>query len=173
MSRVTWGTQVLIEMTNWCIICLILRRLIRTNSYFLLHLSEHMQKYSGYADSQFASSCIAPSWSLNLRWLLLPSQFFSLFFFPSAASKASVIKAVWAREREGGRGRERKNVWNSQTNRRMRKQGCLHKQKQRTTNSLILFSLQNKISVRQTRHLNWRNLSVIFFFSFRPPSSSA
>lgn len=108
-SRVTWGTQVLIEMTNWFIMCLILRCLIRAHCFFLLHLGEHMQKYSGYVDLQFASSCIAPSWGLNLRWLLLPSQFF-LFFFPSAASKASVIKAVWAREREGGRGKRKKRM---------------------------------------------------------------
>lgn len=83
----------------------------KSKLFFILHPGEHMQKYSAYADLQFASSCVAPSWSLNLRWLLLPPSFFSSFFFPSAASKARVIKAVWAREREGGRGRERKNEW--------------------------------------------------------------
>ncbi len=140
----------------------------KSKLFFILHPGEHMQKYSAYADSQFASSCVAPSWSLNLRWLLLPPSFFSSFF-----SRAPLQRPEWSKQSEREKGREaeagkEKTNENSQTNRRMRKQGCLHKQKQCTTNSLLLFSLQSKISVRQTQHLNWRFLSLSLF-QFQTP----
>lgn len=95
--------------------------------------------------------------------------FFFLFFF----SRAPLQRPEWSKQSEREKGREaeagkEKTNENSQTNRRMRKQGCLHKQKQCTTNLLLLFSLQSKISVRQTQHLNWRSLSLSLF-QFQTP----
>ncbi len=141
----------------------------KSKQFFLFHPGEHMQKYSAYADSQFASSCVAPSWSLNLRWLLLPPS----FFFPSAASKARVIKAVWAREREGGRGREKKE-WklpneqkNAQTGLSTQTKAMHHK-----SDPSFFSSEQNFCQTDSTSQLTL-SLSPCRYFNFRPPSSSA
>lgn len=92
--------------------CLILRCLIRANCFFFSFTQVNICKII-----QLMQICSLPAVASHQveAWtyddFCFPPLFFLFFFFPNAASKARVIKAVWAREREGGRGRQRKNEW--------------------------------------------------------------
>lgn len=91
---------------------LILRYLIRANCFLFFSFTQ----VNICKNIQLMQICSLPAVASHQveAWtyddFCFPPLFFS-FFFPSAASKARVIKAVWAREREGSRGREKKNEW--------------------------------------------------------------
>lgn len=146
----------------------------KSKLFFLLHPGEHMQKYSAYADSQFASSCVAPSWSLNLRWLLLPPSFFrSLFFFPERRFKGHSDQSSLS-ERKGGRQRQGKKK-RMKTPKRTEEcaNRAVYTNKSSAPQIRSFFFLFRAKFLSDRLNISIDALSPFRYFNFRPPSSSA
>ncbi len=140
----------------------------KSKQFFLFHPGEHMQKYSAYADSQFASSCVAPSWSLNLRWLLLPPSFFPECRFKGQSDQSSLS------ERKGGRQRqpEKKGMKTPK-----RTEECANRavytNKSNAPQIWSFFFLFRAKFLSDRLNISIDALSPCRYFNFRPPSSSA
>lgn len=145
----------------------------KSKLFFILHPGEHMQKYSAYADSQFASSCVAPSWSLNLRWLLLPPLFFFLFFFPERRFKGQSDQSSLS-ERKGGRQRQGKKK-RMKTPKRTEEcaNRAVYTNKSNAPQIRSFFFLFRAKFLSDRLNISIDALSPCRYFNFRPPSSSA
>lgn len=100
-SRVTWGTQVLIEMTNWCIMCLILRCLIRTHCFFSPSPGWTYAKIFRLCRFAVCQQLHRTKLRLELTMTSASLSIFFLFF-----SRAPLQRPVWSKQSEREKGRE-------------------------------------------------------------------